>query len=109
MSKISRKIQADKGMTEGVSHLKTADWSKWFVWKFIFSLTSYSVFYCQRFPVKFTVYGNFHGNFPAKGLFSWVFTVFSCKITVNRKHYIKICVINFTVSRQKTGIFFSEG
>ena len=43
MSKISRKIQADKGMTEGVSHLKIADWSKWFVWKFIFSLTSYSV------------------------------------------------------------------
>ena len=43
MSKISRKIQADKGMTEGVSHFKTADWSKWFVWKFIFSLTSYSV------------------------------------------------------------------
>ena len=43
MSKISRKIQADKGMTEGVSHLKTADWSKWFVWKFVYSLTSYSV------------------------------------------------------------------
>ena len=47
MSKISRKIQADKGMTEGVSHFKTADWSKWFVCKFIFSLTSYSVMSLQ--------------------------------------------------------------
>ena len=43
MSNISRKIQADKGMTGGVSHFKAADWSKGFVCKFIFSLTSYSV------------------------------------------------------------------
>ena len=46
MGKISRKIQADKGMTEGVSHFKTADWSKRFVCKFLFSLTSYSVKCC---------------------------------------------------------------
>ena len=45
MSNISRKIQADKGMTGGVSHFKAADWSKGFVCKFIFSLTSYSVFH----------------------------------------------------------------
>ena len=43
MSNISKKIQADKGMIGGVSHFKTADWSKWFVCKLIFSLTSYSV------------------------------------------------------------------
>ena len=43
MRNISRKIQADKGMTGGVSHFKAADWSKGFVCKFIFSLTSYSV------------------------------------------------------------------
>ena len=30
-----------------------------------------------------------------------IFTVFSCKNTVNCKNYHKICVINFTVSRQK--------
>ena len=30
-----------------------------------------------------------------------IFTIFSCKYTVNRKNYIKICVINFTVSRKK--------
>ena len=30
-----------------------------------------------------------------------IFTVFSSKNTVNRENDIKICVINFTVSRQK--------
>ena len=30
-----------------------------------------------------------------------VFTVSLCKIAVNRKNDIKICVINFTVSRNK--------
>ena len=46
MSKFSRKIQADKGMTEGVSHFKTADWSRRFECKFLFSLTSKSVSRC---------------------------------------------------------------
>ena len=36
-----------------------------------------------------------------------IFKVFSCKNTVNRKNYIKICVINFTVSRQKNVFFYS--
>ena len=36
-----------------------------------------------------------------------IFKVFSCKNTVNRKNYIKIFVINFTVSRQKNVFFYS--
>ena len=41
--KKKKKIQADKGMTGGVSYFKTAYWSKSFVCKLIFSVTSYSV------------------------------------------------------------------
>ena len=61
--------------------------------------------YLTRFPVNFTLCGNFYGNVFVNGLFLRVFTVFSCKVTVNRKNYIKICVINFTVSLKKNNYF----
>ena len=67
-------------------------------WQFFFVLRESTwQFYCQYFPVSFTVYGNFYGNFPVKGLFLRVFTVFSCKTTVNRKTDVRIYVKNFTV------------
>ena len=65
------------------------------------------IFYCQHFPVNFTVYGNFYGNFQVKGLFFTGFTVVSCKITVNRKNDVEIYVKNLRFP-VKNGNFFSE-
>ena len=56
-------------MTEGVSHLKTADWSKWFVWKFIFSLTSYSVLWDTLKMMLFTKF------LKCIGRISWKFWI----------------------------------